>query len=222
MRSLGHHIGIGLLAAGVCAPALAQAIFTCVDAKGRRITADRPIVECLDREQKELSPTGIVKRKIGPSLTAEERAAEEVKQREEIEERNRLAEEKKRERALLTRYPDKQTHDRERAAALAAVDEATKIADEVTRKLIEQRRRLDTELEFYQGDVKKTPADLRRKIEENRQHMESQERFIANQDSEKRRINQRFDDEQAQLKPLWAQMATSATPAPAPARKKKP
>jgi len=219
---LGHHIGIGLLAAGVCAPALAQAIFTCVDAKGRRITADRPIVECLDREQKELSPTGIVKRKIGPSLTAEERAAEEVKQREEIEERNRLAEEKKRERALLTRYPDKQTHDRERAAALAAVDEATKIADEVTRKLIEQRRRLDTELEFYQGDVKKTPADLRRKIEENRQHMESQERFIANQDSEKRRINQRFDDEQAQLKPLWAQMATSATPAPAPARKKKP
>jgi len=222
LRSLGHHIGIGLLAAGVCAPALAQAIFTCVDAKGRRITADRPIVECLDREQKELSPTGIVKRKIGPSLTAEERAAEEVKQREEIEERNRLAEEKKRERALLTRYPDKQTHDRERAAALAAVDEATKIADEVTRKLIEQRRRLDTELEFYQGDVKKTPADLRRKIEENRQHMESQERFIANQDSEKRRINQRFDDEQAQLKPLWAQMATSATPAPAPARKKKP
>ena len=29
--------------------ATAQSIYTCVDGKGRKITADRPIVECIDR-----------------------------------------------------------------------------------------------------------------------------------------------------------------------------
>ncbi|OYX12745.1 MAG: DUF4124 domain-containing protein, partial [Acidovorax sp. 32-64-7] len=27
-------------------------IYTCVDRQGRRLTADRPIAECLDREQR--------------------------------------------------------------------------------------------------------------------------------------------------------------------------
>ena len=48
---------------GAAGHAWAQAgIYTCVDAKGRRLTSDRPIVECLDREQKELTPNGNVKR----------------------------------------------------------------------------------------------------------------------------------------------------------------
>src|SRR3569832_1234255 len=88
------------------AQAQVQKIYTCVDAKGRRITADRPIVDCLDREQAELSPTGQVVRKIGPAPTAVERAAAEEKARREIEERNRIVEEKRRDRALLSRYPD--------------------------------------------------------------------------------------------------------------------
>src|SRR3989344_1799514 len=50
-------------------------IYTCVDRNGRRLTADRPIPECLDREQRELSPSGITRRQIGPSLTDVERAA---------------------------------------------------------------------------------------------------------------------------------------------------
>src|SRR5260370_15908255 len=104
----------------LCAQASAQAIFTCVDAKGRRLTADRPIAECADREQRELTPSGTVRRKIGPVLTAEEKAVEEEKNRRALEERSRLAEEKRRERALLTRYPDKANHDKERGAALIA------------------------------------------------------------------------------------------------------
>ncbi len=73
---LGSLVAAGLVAASL-PPAGAQGIYVCVDAKGRRITSDRPILDCLDREQSELSPTGQVIRKIGPSLTAAERAAEE-------------------------------------------------------------------------------------------------------------------------------------------------
>ncbi|WP_432214584.1 DUF4124 domain-containing protein, partial [Salmonella enterica] len=42
-------------------PAWAQGgIYTCVDAKGRKLTADRPILDCIDREQKELNASGQV------------------------------------------------------------------------------------------------------------------------------------------------------------------
>jgi hypothetical protein len=196
-----------LLAGGWCAQAGAQSIFTCVDAKGRRLTADRPIAECMDREQRELTREGMTKRKLGPSLTAEERAEEEDRQRKAIEEKNRLAEEKKRERALLVRYPDKAAHDKERAIALGVIDESIKAANTNTEHLVGQRHKLDVELEFYKNDPAKAPPTIKRQIDENQQAIDVQKRFVANQEAEKKRINARFDEEQAALKGLWAQRA---------------
>ena len=66
----GRAIAGGLLLGGLFGQACADGIYTCVDAQGRRLTADRPIRECIDREQNELNASGTVKRKIGPSLTA--------------------------------------------------------------------------------------------------------------------------------------------------------
>ena len=211
MPASGRNIVAGLLFGGLCMQASAQAIFTCIDAKGRRLTADRPIPECSDREQKELTSTGTLKRKIGPVLTTEERVIEEEKNRKAIEERNRLAEEKKRERALLVRYPDKNAHEKERAAALAAADDAIVLAKKNLDQLAKQHKKLETELEFYRNDTSKVPGLLKRQIEENDQHIEAQQRFIANQDNEKKRINARFDDELVKLKQLWAQRAAPAT-----------
>jgi hypothetical protein len=209
--SWGRDIVAGLLFGGLFAQASAQAIFTCVDAKGRRLTADRPIAECLDREQKELTPSGTLKRKIGPVLTVEERAVEDEKNRKALEERNRQAEDKKRERALLTRYPDKGAHEKERAAALTAADDAVVLAHKNLEVLAMQRKKFETELEFYKGDATKVPAQLKRQIEENEQHVEMQKRFIANQETEKRRINTRFDEELVKLRALWALRAAPAT-----------
>ena len=210
-------IALGLLAAGGVNSAWAEAgIYTCVDGKGRRLTSDRPILDCIDREQQELGPTGKVIRKIGPSMTAEERAVEEEKQRKEQEERNRLAEEKRRDRALLSRYPDRQTHDKERNQALDAVDEVIATANRRTSELQWQRKKLDQELEFYQGDFKKAPAHLKRRFDEIDQSLAVQKRFIANQDEEKRRINLRYDQELARLKGLWATMAGHPIPASTP------
>lgn len=191
----------GLLAA--CMPSQAEGIYTCVDAKGRRLTSDRPIIDCIDREQTEISPSGQVLRRIGPSLTAAERAAEEEKARRAAEERNRLAEEKRRDRALLARYPDRAAHDRERQQALEAIDEVIKTANQRIHDLADERRKLETELEFYKGDIAKAPALLKRKFDENEQSVAAQKRFIANQEEEKKRLNARFDEELARLKPLW-------------------
>jgi hypothetical protein len=210
---LGRHIAAGLLFGAVCAQAPAQSIYTCVDAKGRRLTADRPIADCMDREQKELAPSGTLRRKIAPVPTAEERAAEEEKARKAIEERNRVAEEKKRDRALLTRYPNAAAHDKERRAALLVAEDAIAAARKSIGELTAQQRKFETELEFYKGDASKVPAQLKRQVEENQHHLEAQARFIANQDNEKKRINARFDEELAKLRQLWAQRAAPATEA---------
>lgn len=195
-------------------------IYTCVDRNGRRLTADRPIPECLDREQRELSPSGITRRQIGPSLTELERAAQDAQNRKDAEERARVVEERRRERVLVARYPDKAAHDVERAAAIQMVDDVTATAEKRTLELKAERKKLDVEMEFYKKDPNKAPMTLRRKIAEIDDSLAEQQRFIAGQDQEKRRVHARFDTELAQLRKLWdAQRvppsAASAVAAPA-------
>ncbi len=204
-------LGLGAWAQGT-ASGTGSGIFTCVDAKGRRLTADRPIAECTDREQRVLGPSGTERQRVGPTLTEQEHAAMEAQRRKDAEERARVAEERRRERALMTRYPDKATHDAERAAALDQVDQITVVAEKRILDLQEQRKKLDTEMEFYKKNPSSAPMALRRQIAENENALAEQQRFVSGQDQEKRRVNQRFDAELAQLRHLWS----TRTGAPAP------
>ena len=187
-------------------------VYTCVDAKGRKLTADRPIPECTDREQKVLNPSGTVKAKVGPSLTAAERAELELKERRDIEERNRVIDEKRRDRALLTRYPSKTVHDQERAQALVQIGVVIQAAKTRLDELIKQRVAIDQEMEFYKKDPATAPAYLRRQLDENIQSQAVQRRFIGEQDGEIKRVNSRFDDELVRLRQLWALNAPASAP----------
>lgn len=210
--SLGWGVRAALVAAAAtwAVAASAQGIFTCIDKSGRRITSDRPIAECADREQKELNPSGTVKRNVGPSLTAQERAALEDKQRKEEEDRARQAEERRRDRALLSRYKDRAAHEKERAEALKQVDDSISSAARRVKDLESDRKKLDTELEFYGGDAKKAPPLLRRKIADTDGAIELQKRFMVDQEASKSRINARFDEELVRLKMLWASAGVPA------------
>lgn len=223
MLKSGHALSAALVAIAAWSSAAAWAqtggassIYTCTDAKGRKITSDRPIVECLDREQKELTSTATVKRTVKPSYTAAEAAAEEEKQRKIDEETNRVAEEKKRERALLSRYPNRATHDRERAGALEAVESVIATALKRIVDLEDEKKGLLKEMEFYKKDPAKMPQQLNRKIDENASTISAQRRFISNQQQEKQRVNAKFDEELVKLNQLWSQLAKAGTPAPAP------
>lgn len=180
-------------------------IYACTDANGRRITADRPIATCVDREQRVLGNTGVELRRMGPTLTEQERAALEAKRRQEQATQLRAREERLRERAVLARFPNQGSHDAARAEALAQVDDVIGVAQKHQVELKERRRKLNTELEFYQNDPKKAPANLRRQLEDNTESLTEQERFLKQQDAEKQRINQRFDVELQQLRKLWGE-----------------
>ncbi|MEY4757221.1 MAG: hypothetical protein RJA34_2119 [Pseudomonadota bacterium] len=209
--SLGRHAltsaflaGALLSAFAACAQTPGPGIYTCVDAKGRTLTSDRLISECVDRAQKVLNPSGTVKATVPPAMSDLERAQQEAKARQERDAQARIAEEKRMDRALLIRYPSQTVHDRERAQAIAQVD-AVKVALLVrVAELKRERQHVDEQMEFYKKDPSKAPLSLQRQLEEVRQGLASQERFMAEQDVEIARINHRFDDELERLKRLWA------------------
>ena len=182
---------------------MAQDIYSCVDAKGRTLTADRPIAECTDRPQRALSPSGLVTRQIGPSLTAHEQAVQDEKDRRTAELRVREADERRRDKALLLRYPTPEVHGRERAAALQQIDEVINALGRRRDELAGQRKSLAGELEFYARDPSRAPASLKRRLEENEGNVAVQQRFLAEQAQEKKRVNQRFDEELVKLRQLW-------------------
>lgn len=209
-----------LLGAGLWGTANAQTggIYTCVDSQGRRHTSDRPIVACLDREQQQLGNSGTVRKTLPPSYTADERARVDAQRKVEEEQRARVVEERRRERALMIRYPNQGVHDKERAEALAQVDEVIGAVNKRENALAAQRKDIDTELEFYQGDPGKAPNWLKRKIEDNEKQVLVQKRFLDEQAQEKQRINARFDEELLKLRQLWAAAASTRGAGAPPAR----
>ena len=211
------------LLAGLAGSAWGQTagIYSCVDGKGRRLTSDRPIAECIDREQKQLNANGTVRRTIGPTLTPAERAAQDERDRKEAEERQRKAEEKRLDRALLARYPSQDVHDGERLKALRTQHEAIATAQQLVGELQQQRRLLEAEARNYKNPSE-WPAKLRGQMEDNDQQVAAQQRVIAGQQAESRRIGARFDEELAKLKVLWARaQGTTAAAAPSSAPPKR-
>ena len=194
-------------------------IYTCVDANGRKLTSDRPIAACVDREQKILNPSGTVRGNVAPALTPQELAAKEERDQLLVQERNRKDEEKRRDRALLVRYPNRAAHDAERAEALKQIEVVKAAATNRVVELKRQRSLLDEEMEFYKKDPTKAPMRLRRQVDELAESLVVQTRFITDQDGEIKRVSARFDEELARLKLLWPlRSTTAAVPASKPAK----
>jgi hypothetical protein len=188
-------------------------IYTCIDANGRKLTSDRPIPACIDREQKILNPSGTVRGNMVPALTPQEQAAQDEKEKLLAQERNRKDEEKRRDRALLVRYPNRTAHDEERAEALKQIEVVKAAASTRVVELKRQRSLLDEEMEFYKKDPTKAPMRLRRQVDELNESLVVQTRFIADQDGETKRVSARFDEELTRLKLLWPlRSATTAAP----------
>jgi Domain of unknown function (DUF4124) len=215
VRPIFVKTGLGSAALGLALTAQAQGIYTCVDAAGRKLSADRPIAECTDRVQRQLSGTGTVKREIGPTLTDKEAAVADEKARVARQTAEREAENKRRDRALVQRYPSAAVHDKERTAALAQIDEVIKASQKRSGELAEQRVTLNQEAEFYVRDLSKMPPSLKRRFDENDKSVAVQKRFVGEQENEKKRVNERFDEEKVRLKQLWVLRDAPAAPAAA-------
>jgi hypothetical protein len=190
-------------AAAAEAPKSATAgIYTCIDANGKRLTADRPIRECLAREQQMLNRDGSVRTRIPPSMTAEERAEYDARARKLAEERNAIADAGRRDRNLVNRYPDEASHHRAREAALDTVRLAIRASESRLKELAHERRPLLSEAEFYEG--RQLPPKLKQALDANDAAAAAQRDASRNQESELGRVMRLYDAELNRLRQLWA------------------
>jgi hypothetical protein len=177
-------------------------IYSCTDDRGRKITADRPIAECSGREQRVLNSDGSLRSILPPTLTADERAAKEARERQQAEARAALADAARRDRNLLARYPNEAPHRRARESALDSVRLAMKATEQRLDELAAERKPLLAEAEFYQG--RPLPAKLRAQLDANEAATEAQRDAAAQQQAELDRVNRLYDAELARLRQLWA------------------
>lgn len=190
----------GLGSAG--AQAAVGQVFTCVAANGRTLTSDRLIGECMDREQRVLGRDGTVMRIVPPTLTAEERAEKDAKDRRAAADKEARAESARRDRSLMQRFPDAAAHQKAREAALADIRTSIELSELRQRELAAERKPLMEEAEFYKG--KGLPAKLRQQLDANEAATAAQRDAQANQKVEVDRVNKLFDIELGRLNRLWA------------------
>ncbi|MBA3599199.1 MAG: hypothetical protein H0W40_17750 [Methylibium sp.] len=183
-------------------PAGQGAIFTCVNAGGRNLTADRPIAECLDRQQRVLNSDGSLRMILQPSLTSDERAALEETERRKLHERSARLDAIRRDRNLIARYPNEAAHDRARQVALDPVRNALQASEERVSELRKERQPLMAETEFYRG--KSVPAKLTSQIDAVDVSIEAQRALGINQQAELERVNGLYDAELGRLRRLWS------------------
>lgn len=197
-----------LLAALAFAPLVAQAqvpqkstsIYSC-EINGKRITSDRPIPECIAREQRVHNSDGSVREVRPPVPTADERAEIEARQQQEALARAQQREAIRRDRNLLQRFPNEAAHNKAREAALDDVRKSLKISESRLASLEKERKPLMDETEFYVG--RQMPLKLKQSIDANDAATEAQRNLVSNQKAEIVRVNKIYDDELERLRRLW-------------------
>lgn len=196
---------LGVLCAA--APAIGQTavrpqIYSCTDANGKRLTSDRPIPECNAREQRMLNSDGSVKEVRRPTMTADERADAEARERDALVEQKRRQEEIRRDRNLQARFPNEAAHRKAREAALDGVRKSLRLSEARLVTLANERKPLTDEAEFYVG--KPLPLKLKQGLDANDATVAAQKSLVQNQQIEILRVDQLFDAELERLRGLWS------------------
>ncbi|MEP7296787.1 MAG: hypothetical protein ABI702_11410 [Burkholderiales bacterium] len=205
------------------APAPQPLIYTCTNAAGKKLTSDRPIPECNDRETRVLNSDGSVRNVIGPTMTADERAEAELRELRRALEEKQKREAVLRDRNLRARFPDEAAHRKAREAALEDVRKGIRLSESRLAALAKERKPLMDEAEFYVG--KALPINIKTQIDANDASVDAQRTLLQNQKLEAVRIDAYYDAELERLKRLWGgaqpgSMGIIVAPTPAPAPKK--
>ena len=123
------------------APATAQRMYKCVDAKGKVYYTQVPPAECLGRDTQELNKSGTLMRKsqTPTALTPEQQKAHEAERKKKLEDEERSKEERRKNMALLNTYSSEKDIDDARGRALkeaqaAIADTEKRIANAHKRK----------------------------------------------------------------------------------------
>lgn len=178
-----------LITIGCLSTAQAQ-IFSCKDAAGKMIAADRQMPECSDRAVRVLSVNGVHKREIPAPLTAEQKQAKLQEEQKRKQDEAALAEQRQQDRAILLRYQNEhdiasaQKREIEQLKERIAADQE-KIADAEKRRAMAQ-----TEISRSPG---KPAAALQSAIESSERVMRDSRKNIAAFETDIAAVHRKYD-----------------------------
>lgn len=179
-------------------------IYNCVDAKGRTLSSDRPLKECLDREQRILGGATVYQTGVlPPNYTDDERAAMRAQQQALEAKKKTESEARQRLRLLQLRYPNRRAFDNDRSAATAQIEAVISTAQAGLVRLQMVKIGYEHEAEFYQGG-RQLPPSLLARMNANEREIADQNTFIAQQTQEKLRIQARYDADLPVLEAIWS------------------
>jgi len=210
-------VAVGL----VCAASWAQTagkIYTCKDEKGRTITSDRPLQECVGREGRVLGKDGTTIQRIDAPPTAEQLAAREAEAAKKKQEDDRRREQLRKDKALLNTYENVDDIESKRQRALQQVEREARESEKRMGILQKQGADNAAEAEFYKK--KAMPADLRRRIDENEAALRAEKLLFASKRDEVSQVNLKFDDDKKRYLELTSGGAVAGSAPGVPPPKK--
>lgn len=180
------------IAALAAAPASAQRMYKCVDAKGKTYYTQTPPPECLGKTTQELSKQGRVV-KQHEVLSPEQQAAREAEKKKKVEQERIAAEERRKNLALINTYSSEKDIEEARARALKQAEDAIKASEKRIADAEKRRGSFEKEKEFYAK--KELPAKLKVDIQNNEIEIKNQRELLAAKKKEIGAINARYDED---------------------------
>lgn len=169
-------------------------IYMCKDEKGRTITSDRPIPECIGRTIKEFDKKGIARREIPPPPTAEQKRQMELQEQKRRADELAAEEQKQSDRALRLRYRSEGDIEIARKRSIEPVQESLKRDASLLSETEKQRQAAQSEADTYKKKNAAIPADLQRKIAQSDQTIGGLKKVMQEREAELAEINAKFDE----------------------------
>ncbi|HEY8102134.1 MAG TPA: DUF4124 domain-containing protein [Burkholderiaceae bacterium] len=168
-------------------------IYMCKDAAGKTITSDRPIQECTGAVR-EFGKDGQLKRTIPAPLTAEQKKQKQIEDEKQKAEAAAAAEQRRQDRAMLTRYSNEFEINAARKRLLDQEQEQVKRENISVADTEKQLAAANDEMTSYKLKNTKPPSTLTHKIDIAQTAIQDSQRSIKDHEEQIAQINLKFDE----------------------------
>ena len=184
--------------------------FKCVDDKGVTQYGDTMPPQCAAKPVTEMSGQGSIRKKYEAALTAEQIKAREEENARKKEEEKLVAEQKRKDSALLATYGSEREIDITRDRSLGLSDARVGSANQRIKELDKRVEKLQNEMEFYKAGkskkaaTKEPPIQLVNDLERSNNERTAIEASIKKLEEEKAKMREKFEKDKVRWKELKA------------------
>lgn len=202
-------LGITLLALPLAAQAQS---YRCTGKDGKKYYGATIPNQCIGQMIEQLSPQGVVVRRIEAALTPEQRAQKEAEEKAAAEKAAQAKEDARRNRALLATYQSEKDIEQARQRALEDNEKAIKDVESRIAQIKKRQEGFKKELEFYKGK-NKPPAKFEQDVKHAENDLKLQEEQLELRKTDVKNINAKYDEDKRRFLEITGQSASKARPA---------